>query len=283
MMLVSGSSIFVDNRRRADDENQIAHAVPPHGGHSLNTGILGMWNLSWKLAAVLNGFGGSRLLESYNTEMRPIAMEIIEAVGGHISRQMSYSDLVAENLDVIDKETPEGEAVRARIGAMIRDIGNHGKFFGRELDQRLKSDIIVQDSDKSEEPRWNPLQYTPSTWPGARAPHVWLKDGPTPIFDHYGLWWTLITFQESDQSDLGVSNAFKKATENVGLPLKTVELVDEHHARKLWGKDFVLVRPDGHVAWRSDNAPSVSQIVDIMEVVSGRKSSQTNGHTNGHA
>jgi FAD-dependent monooxygenase len=237
-----------------------------------------MWNLSWKLAAVLNGFGGSRLLESYNTEMRPIAMEIIEAVGGHISRQMSYSDLVAENLDVIDKETPEGEAVRARIGAMIRDIGNHGKFFGRELDQRLKSDIIVQDSDKSEEPRWNPLQYTPSTWPGARAPHVWLKDGPTPIFDHYGLWWTLITFQESDQSDLGVSNAFKKATEKVGLPLKTVELVDEHHARKLWGKDFVLVRPDGHVAWRSDNAPSISQIVDIMEVVSGRKSSQTNGH-----
>ncbi|KAF5016564.1 hypothetical protein F66182_11716, partial [Fusarium sp. NRRL 66182] len=157
-----------------------------------------MWNLSWKLAAVLNGLSGSKLLESYNTEMRPIAMEIIEAVGGHISRQMSYSDLVADNLDVIDKETPEGEAIRAKIGAMIRDIGNHGKFFGRELDQRLKSDIIVQDSDGSAEPTWNPLQYTPSTWPGARAPHVWLKDGPTPIFDHYGLWWTLIAFQKSE-------------------------------------------------------------------------------------
>lgn len=241
-----------------------------------------MWNLSWKLAAVLNGFGGSKLLESYNTEMRPIAMEIIEAVGGHISRQMSYSDLVAENLDVIDKETPEGEALRAKIGAMIRDIGNHGKFSGRELDQRLKSDIIVQDSDKSAEPRWNPLQYTPSTWPGARAPHVWLKDGPTPIFDQYGLWWTLMTFQKSEQIDHGVSETFKKATDMVGLPLKTVELIDEHHARKLWGKDFVLVRPDGHVAWRSDDAPSVQRVVDIMEIVSGRKSSLTNGHTNGH-
>jgi FAD-dependent monooxygenase len=71
-----------------------------------------MWNLSWKLAAVLNGFGGPGLLDTYDTEMRPIALGIIEAVGGHISRQMSYSDVVANNLGIIDKETPEGEAVR---------------------------------------------------------------------------------------------------------------------------------------------------------------------------
>lgn len=230
-----------------------------------------MWNLSWKIAAVVNGYGGSRLLKSYNMEMKPIAMGIIEAVGGHIGRQMSYSDWITENLDVIDAETPEGKAVRARVGAMIRDIGNHGKYYGRELDQRLKSDIIFQDSDGTTEPRWNALQYTPSTWPGARAPHVWLKDGPTPIFDHYGLWWTLVNFQKSGKSDDGVLDNFTKAAEKLGMPFKTVELVDEDHARKLWERDLVLVRPDGHVAWRSNEAPLATQIIEILEVVSGKK------------
>lgn len=253
----------------------LAHAVPPHGGHSLNTGILGMWNLSWKLAAVVNGWGGNRLLQSYNTEMRPIAMEIIEAVGGHITRQHSYSTLVTENLNVIDKETPEGERIRRRVGAMIRDIGNHGRFFGRELDQRLRSDVIFPDaaSEGSREPVWDPLKYTPSTWPGMRAPHVWLKDGPNAVFDHYGPWFTLVEFRnEHSSATNGVLSAFQQAADEVGIPLKTVELNGEDHARRLWEKDFVLVRPDGHVAWRSSGTAVDEAIaLEVLRVVSGSK------------
>lgn len=230
-----------------------------------------MWNLSWKIAAVVNGYGGTRLLKSYDVEMRPIAMGILEAVGGHISRQMSYSDWIMENAEVIDTETAEGKAIRAKVGGMIRDIGNHGKYYGRELDQRLKSDIISRDLDGSTEPRWNALQYTPSTWPGSRAPHVWLKDGSTPIFDRYGLWWTLMNFQGSTKSDNGELEDFTKAAEKLGIPLKTVKLIDEDHARTLWERDLVLVRPDGHVAWRSNKSPPEPQITDILLVVSGKK------------
>ncbi|RMZ69985.1 FAD binding domain-containing [Pyrenophora seminiperda CCB06] len=250
-----------------------AHAVPPHGGHSLNTGILGMWNLSWKLAAVVNGWGGSELLQSYNTEMRPIAMEIINAVGGHITRQHSYSTLVTQNLDIIDKDTPEGEKIRRRVGAMIRDIGNHGRFYGRELDQRLRSDVIFPDaaSDESKEPVWDPLQYNPSTWPGMRAPHVWLQDGQTSLFDHYGLWWTLVGFQnEHSNTKNEVLSAFQQVAYKLSIPLKTVELNEEDHARRLWERDFVLVRPDGHVAWRSSGtALDETVILRVLKVVSG--------------
>ncbi|KAI9649953.1 hypothetical protein NHQ30_002538 [Ciborinia camelliae] len=223
------------------------------------------------IAAVVNGYGGSRLLKSYDEEMRPIAMGILEAVGGHISRQMSYSDWIMENVEVIDAETPLGNAVRARVGAMIRDVGNHGKYYGRELDQRLKSDIISRDLDGTVEPKWSALQYTPSTWPGSRAPHVWLKDGPTPIFEHYGLWWTLMNFQESTKNYDGMLEGFTKAADKLGIPLKLVKLVDENHARKLWERDLVLVRPDGHVAWRSNKVPPETQIIDILQVVSGEK------------
>jgi FAD-dependent monooxygenase len=197
---------------------------------------------------------------------------------------MSYSDVVANNLGIIDKETPEGEAVRARVGAMLRDIGNHGKFYGRELDQRFKSDIVVRDPGVLEEPIWDPRQYTPSTWPGARAPHVWLKDGPTPIFDNYGSWWTLIGFGKSGEGIAEGLDAFAKAAEKLELPLKTVELTDEHHARKLWEMDFVLVRPDGHVTWRGDDAPSTMEIVQIIEAISGRKPLPSSEHSlkNGH-
>jgi FAD-dependent monooxygenase len=233
-----------------------------------------MWNLSWKLAAVVNGWGGGQLLRSYNMEMRPVAMEIIEAVGGHITRQHSYSTLVTQNLDIIDKDTPEGEKIRRRIGAMIRDIGNHGRFFGRELDQRLQSDVIFPDAaiERSEGPVWDPLKYTPSTWPGMRAPHVWLRDGPTSLFDYYGLWWTLVEFQDGhSNTKKGILEAFQQAADTLSIPLKTVELNGEDHARRLWEKDFVLVRPDGHVAWRSSGMVlDEAVILKVLGVVSGR-------------
>lgn len=230
-----------------------------------------MFNLSWKIAAVVKGYGGSHLLNSYNAEMRPIAVEILDAVNGHIGRQMPWSTFTMGNADIIDTDTVEAKELRSQVGAMIRDIGNQGKYYGRELDQRFKSEVIVPDSDGTNEPPWNALQYTPTTWPGARAPHVWLKDGPTAIFDHYGLEWTLVSFHESEKISDGDLDFFLNAAAKLGMPLKSVLLVGESHARKIWERDFVLVRPDGHVAWRADKLPPSTQITEILDIVTGRK------------
>jgi hypothetical protein len=106
---------------------------------------------------------------------------------------------------------------------------------------------VVALDKEVQEPAWKKRHYIPSTWPGARAPHVYLQDGKTSIFDLFGNDYTLIDFS----SDGIFAKMFADAAKKFAIPLKTVHLPKERHARRVWERVSVLVRPDDHVAWRA--------------------------------
>src|ERR1700691_3740179 len=140
------------------------------------------------------------------------------------------------------------------------------------MDSRYNSPVIFQDSDGTKEPIWDYHRYVPSTWPGARAPHVFLKDGKTSILDLYGKEWTLIEFTSSSTSPSAIP-VFTKVAVELNIPLTPVHIQDEDHVRAIWERNIVLIRPDGHVAWRNNSAPhTTEEVKDILEIVVGKKS-----------
>ena len=103
--------------------------------------------------------------------------------------------------------------------------------------------------------------YTPTTCPGARAPHVWLRDGRSTL-DLFGRGFVLLDLVAKK---IDVS-AFVPAAQRAGVPLEAVAL-DEAKVREVYERNLVLVRPDGHVAWRGDSAPG--NAAEIIEKIRG--------------
>ncbi|MGI3225134.1 hypothetical protein ACRJ4B_15655 [Streptomyces sp. GTA36] len=102
--------------------------------------------------------------------------------------------------------------------------------------------------DGTPEPPDEPDDYVPSTWPGCRAPHAWLPDGSS-VLDHFGRGFVLVVSGSVDPSTL------VEAAHHRGVPLTVLRLADPAAAR-LYERPLVLVRPDGHVGWRGEQAPS---------------------------
>ena len=220
-----------------------AHQFIPTGGYGMNTGMCDAVDLAWKFAAVLQGWGAPHLLESIEAERRPVALTNRERSRRHMGIRLQ----IAEAYDpIIHEDSAQGAAARAKFGRLILDLGNaENDSYGIELDFRYRGSPIV--CGEGGEPAWDPLAYTPSTWPGSRPPHLFLEDG-SAIFDHFGQWFTLLRFAEEDAGPLVA------AAETRNIPLKLVDIRDEK-AAALYEKKLVLVRPDQHVAWRGDTCP----------------------------
>jgi hypothetical protein len=95
------------------------------------------------------------------------------------------------------------------------------------------------------------MRYVPTTWPGARLPHVWLRDG-SAMQDRigYGHGFTLLRLGgERAQTD-----ALEAAFARIGAPLQVLD-IPEARVRDLYGRGLLLLRPDLHVAWRGNQAP----------------------------
>jgi 2-polyprenyl-6-methoxyphenol hydroxylase-like FAD-dependent oxidoreductase len=232
------------------------HQVIPTGGYGMNTGVGDAVDLGWKLAAVLEGWGGSRLLASYESERRPVG----ERNRAASARHSSVRGQIAQEYDPkIHEDSDEGAKVRAAYGARIDALGNlENEATGIELDYRYETSPIIcqedtKDGQEAEAPAQQDDRYMPSTWPGVRAPSLILANGKA-LFDLLGRGFTLIRFAEVDVSSL------TKAADDVGLPLETLDLRDPV-ARRLYERDLVLIRPDHHVAWRGDEAPVDSRSV----------------------
>ena len=121
------------------------------------------------------------------------------------------------------------------------------------------SPIVIADPSASEPPT-SITEYIPSTWPGARAPHVFLSDGKTSIFDLYGLNFSIVDFTEAGKP----SDEFVTVAGKLNIPITKVHLPGEAHCKVIWERDVVLVRPDGFVAWRSP--PGRAQEVNVGEI-----------------
>lgn len=218
-----------------------AHQYIPTGGFGMNTGVGDATNLSWKLAAVIKGKAGVGLLDSYAIERRAVGVKNCQAAGANYEARFKINALYVPE---IHDDTPEGEAARARASEGLAKIGNlENEAWGIEHGYSyVGSPVICTEYLASNDLKFDPAVYTPSTRPGERLPNVFLPDG-SGIYDHLGPWLTLLCFDDSDPS------AFEEAASKLGTPLKVLRFSDPK-LRELYQSGMILARPDLHVAWR---------------------------------
>ena len=207
-----------------------AHQLPPNrGGYGANTGIADAHNLSWKLAAVLAGAGGPELLDTYDSERRPVAWLRHDQIFARADYK-AHIDTSAVSTEIIDD------------AAM-------------ELGQLYRSAALPEVSAAL------PPARRPDEWvgqPGTRAPHFWLDEAwQRSVLDEFGRSWVVL----ADRPDWGV--AVQRSAESLGLPVEFVHIetgLPEHgdfvEAYGLGAGGAALVRPDGYLAWRAVTAPA---------------------------
>jgi 2-polyprenyl-6-methoxyphenol hydroxylase-like FAD-dependent oxidoreductase len=242
-------------RGRAFLAGDAAHQLNPSGGFGLNTGLGDAMDLAWKLAAVVDGWGGVSLLESYEVERRPIAVRNVEEATLNLRREQGFAPG-----DAIDQDSEEGAVHRAafRQSLFDADVMRHHDTDGIALGYRYDgSPVICPDGTA---PRTDEVRdYHPTTRPGHRAPHAWIDEGRS-MLDLFGNGLTLLSF--GGPADASV--AFSRAAETRGVPL-TVVPVSQPEIAELYERRLVLVRPDGHVAWRGDEAPGdAGAVIDVV-------------------
>lgn len=238
------------------------HLTSPTGGLGMNTGIGDSVDLSWKLSACLQGWGGKRLLESYVVERRPVALRITR----FSSSNLEIMQKVPHTADIF-AEGEKGDQARKLVGHALSE-GLKKEWFSKNMhlgNRYLSSPVCVYDEPENEEANQaeflDAVNYRPSTRVGCRAPHVWLKDGRSTI-DLFGKGYVLM----SDAADAAQAKRFADAAKAKNVPF-SVFLVDEPAVAKAYQQRHVLVRPDGHVAWRGMHVP---QDVDpVIAQVSG--------------
>jgi len=233
------------------------HLVIPTGGLGMNSGVGDAIDLAWKLAAVLKGWGGPNLLASYEAERRQVGDRVVEASRFATMGRRKWRAMWRPN---IRDTTPEGSETRANL-ARVADIEQRkaNEMIGAELGYcYLGSPLIV--TDEAEPPVQDFITYTPSTFPGARLPHVWLRDG-TAIADRigYGHGFALLRLGRSGTDEATLARAFGR----LGVPLQVLDIGDEA-PRAVYGCDLLLLRPDLHVAWRGNRLPDAPERLAAM-------------------
>ena len=224
-----------------------AHLFTPTGGFGFNTGIDDTANLSWKLWAMVEGWGGRELLGTYEPERRPIAVRNTTA-----ARELAIAVGTLPVTSHLEERSPAGEAARKALGDYLSSaLGEEFASIGVQLGARYDGSRIV--AEDGAPPPDDPAIYRPSSVPGGRAPHVWLDRGRgigQSMFDRLGLGFTLLCVGRT----LPDCGAFVDAARARRIPLDVLHLPDDE-ARELYQRDLALIRPDQHVAWRGNTLP----------------------------
>lgn len=230
------------------------HTMSPTGGMGMNTGMQEVLDLGWKLEGLIKGWGGPTLLRSYEVERRPVAQRNI---GFSTKNFRAWQDTPSPK--AVCDPTPEGEAVRKALGQRLRESTRvEWESLGLQIGHRYdESPICVPDGTPPTPDDYS--TYIPTTRPGSRAPHVWLMDGRSTL-DLFDRQFVLMVFDKGlhDEAD-----AFSKAFATREVPFR-VEYIDQPDVARVYERPLVLVRPDGHVAWRGTRVDSASRIVDIV-------------------
>lgn len=246
------------------------HLYTPTGGFGLNTGIDDTSNLSWKLAAVLKGWGDPDLLETYETERRPAALRSTAR-----GRQLGQTRPLITVPAVAEEDSPAGQAARDQLAVSDFVVLHHfnkpeetdwmGVILGTRYDD---SPLIVRDEPPPEDSQ---ERYVPSAVPGGRTPQLWLdggRDKGSSLHDHLGQGLTLLRFGKADAS------ALEAAARARGVPFRIVEIAHPD-AGKLYDRNLFLVRPDGYIAWKGDAAPA--DALELIDIARGAKVAARSG------
>jgi len=226
------------------------HQMFPAGSHGMNTGAGDAVDLGWKVAALINGYGGPNLLESYEVERRPIGLRNMAMSRQHLEVHLQHM------------ERHHSGATPEELGKFLASEPGENLYFGIYLDYRYGSSPVIC-YDDTDTPPSDPLQYVPSTRPGSRPPSLFLEDG-SQLFDQLGRGFTLV-----DTVGDGRADALLAAAADRRMPLHHV-VVKDPKVRRLWERDLVLVRPDQHVAWRGQHSPAnPHQVIDHIRGANG--------------
>lgn len=243
--------------RRCFLAGDACHLFVPTGGFGMNTGIGDAVDLAWKIAATIEDWAGPRLLESYEAERRPIGLyNTIEAADNY-DKSGALFDVRA----AIDANGQDGDAAREALAAQLPPKIKHFAPIGVHLGYRYENSPLII-ADGSPPPPVETATYTPTARPGHRAPHAFLDSGRSTL-DLFGKGFCLLRFGSSPIDATG----FLDAARAVHLPLTIVD-IDDPAVTLLYERRLVLVRPDGHVAWRGDAPPWNPRAV--IDTVRGR-------------
>ena len=222
------------------------HLVIPTGGLGMNSGVGDATDLAWKLAATLQGWGGPGLLASYEIERRQVGARNVDASRFASRGRRAWRAAYRPN---IRDDTPEGAETRANL-TRIADVEQRksNEMIGAELGYRYGGSPIIW-PEAGEGPAHNFMTYEPTSWPGARLPHLWLADG-NALHDRIGDGYTLLRLAgtQADVDPLALAFA------GYGAPFSVLDIEDAH-PREIYGYDLLLLRPDLHVVWRGNRLP----------------------------
>src|SRR5262249_46436991 len=222
------------------------HLVVPAGGLGMNTGVGDAVDLSWKLAATLQGWGGPGLLASYEIERRQIGARNVAASRFAVRGRRAWRAAYRPN---IRDHTPAGAETRAKL-AQIANVEQRksNEMIGAELGYRYVGSPVIW-PESVDGPDHNLMEYVPTTWPGARLPHVWLADD-SALHDRLGMGYTLLRLKGTSAS----TAALERALCATGAPIAVLD-IDNERAHDIYGYDLLLLRPDLHVVWRGNRPP----------------------------
>ncbi|WP_290057556.1 FAD-dependent monooxygenase [Amycolatopsis solani] len=250
------------------------HRHPPSNGLGSNTSVQDSYNLAWKLAMVLRGEAGERLLDSYSAERAPVGKQIVDRA--NLSRDQfgpifaalgidggTDADGITAGLETCLAPTAEGARKRRELERAIELKHYEFNAHGVELDQRYVSGAVLPDGVTAESDRDPELFHRPSTEPGAKLPHAWLVGShgrrvSTLDLVAGGRWTVLTGLTGTPWRD-----AAAKVGAELGLDLRAVRIGDPgtRDAYGDWSRlsgidedGCLLVRPDGYVAWRQATA-----------------------------
>jgi hypothetical protein len=223
------------------------HLVIPTGGLGMNTGVGDAVDLSWKLAATLKGWGGKNLLNSYEIERRQVGEHNVGASRYASLGRRKWRSHFRPN---ICDDTPDGRATRDNL-AHVADVEQRktNEMIGAELGYRYLDSPIIDNIPGRPEHLFR--EYRPTTWPGARLPHVWLADGSAMQDRIPDEGFTLLRLgrTKADTSPL------RAALQDLGASFAAMDITDAA-PRDIYGFDLILLRPDMHVVWRGNAPPS---------------------------
>lgn len=229
-----------------------AHQFPPTGGLGVNTGLQGMHNVMWKLAAFANGQADWDLVRTYDDERRPIARSVT-----HQSLQNSI------HVALIAAAATEGVDSGLSTEQVLAESRRYGNHLGIEFGATYRSPAVAEDGTSAPDVADGYSDYVPSATPGRRAPHVWLNEGDARLstLDLFGAGFTMLGGPAAGAlGDVAAEVARITGTPVAGYViggpgLREAEDGSFASAYGIEADGAVLVRPDGHVAWRTAAGP----------------------------
>lgn len=226
-----------------------AHLFTPTGGFGMNTGIDDVANLGWKLAGAVQGWAGPSLLDSYEAERRPVSIRNTNAAKT-IADVMASVDIPA---NVADDSEPGARSRKKLSEDLLQMAAREFNTSGVQLGVRYDQSWLTLDDGSPSTPD-TPNAYIPTSRPGARAPHTPVRSRGT-ILDRFGPHFTLLVMKDHAETE----TQFEAAFQAIGCPFKISKIRDRKVA-ELYEAPFVLVRPDGHVAWRGQSGAQATLI-----------------------